>query len=177
MTNKTLIRLLTRDYEKISDSSIFNSYPNLIIYPQFHQLLGLKGKGERVVPDTNSHILLKKQRYEEYFEEERRILKWLKDRHRVQWKNEKFVAYTMNGFQSQLSIFQESKFGEILDKIDPNIQSIQEIPMSYLQVKKGGTILNQLFEKYIGENVVIPYDMGERKKLYPLAFEELKDYM
>lgn len=177
ITNNTLIRVLTRNYEKILNISIFNHFPNLIIYPQFNQLYGLKGKGECVAPNIESHILLKKQRYEEYFEEERRIPKWLKSRHKIQWQNDKFIAYTMNNFQSQISLFIENEFSEISDKIDTNIQSIQEIPMSYLQVKKGGAILNQLFEKYIGDNVVIPYDMEERTKLYPLAFEELQDYM
>jgi len=172
-----LLRILTRDYEKILNASIFYHFPNLIIYPQFYQLYGLRGKGESVVPDTNSHILLKKARYEEYFEEERRIPKWLKHRHNIQWQNDKFVAYTMNNYQSKLNLFQERESNGILDKIDNSIQSIQEIPISYLQVKKSGIILNQFLEKYIGNNVIIPYNMEERKKLYPLAFEELRDYM
>lgn len=177
ITNNTLLRILTRDYENISDASVFYRFPNLIIYPQFYQLYGLRGKSERVVPDTDSHILLKKTRYEEYFEEERRIPRWLKYKHKVQWQNDKFVAYTMNNFQSKLSLFQEKEFSDISDKIDVNIQSIQEIPIAYLQAKKGGNILNQLLEKYIGNNVIIPYDIEERKKLYPLAFGELQDYM
>ncbi|MEI6349347.1 MAG: ATP-binding protein [Bacteroidota bacterium] len=177
ITNCTLIRILTRDSEKILDTSIFNTIPNLIIYPQFYQLNGLRGKGEKVVPNIKAHILLKKQRYEEYFEEERRIPQWLKNQHKVQWKNDKYIAYTMNDFQSQLSLLTEEEFSEISDKLDSNIQSIQEIPLPYLPVKKGGVILNQLFEKFIGDNVVIPYDLEERKKLYPLAFDELQYYM
>lgn len=173
----TLIRILTRDYEKIPNASLFYQIPNSIIYPQFYQLFGLRGKGERVVPNTDSQILLKKTRYEEYFEEERRIPKWLKSKHKVQWQNDKFISYTMNTFESKLSVFQEKEFNKIIDKIDYSIQSIQEIPMSYLQVKKGGRILNLLLEKYIGENIVIPYDLEERKKLYPLAFDELQTYM
>ncbi len=175
--NKTLLRILTRDYGKISNASSFYNYPNLVIYPQFYQLYGLRGKGEQVVPNTDSHILLKEERYEDYFEEERRIPKWLKNKHKRQWKNDKFVAYTMNSYKSELKLFQESEFNKILDEIDFDIQSIQEIPISYLQAKKGGDILNQLLEKYIGNNVIIPYDMEERKKLYPLAFDKLKDYM
>ena len=175
--NHTLIRILTRDYEKISNAYLFYDLPDLIIYPQFYQLYGLRGKGERIVPDTNSYILLKKERYEEYFEEERRIPKWLKNKHKMQWKGDKFVAYSMNNYKSKLSLFQRREFTEMLDKVDYNIQSIQEIPMSYLQVKKGGNIFNQLLEKYIGENIIIPYNIEERKKLYPLAFDELKTYM
>ena len=76
-----------------------------------------------------------------------------------------------------MSLFQESESNNILEKIDYDIQSIQEIPISYLQVKKGGDILNQLLDEYIGNNVIIPYDMEKRKKLYPLAFDKLKNYM
>lgn len=83
----------------------------------------------------------------------------------------------MNGFKSQTSLFFENEFDTIIDQIDSNIQSIQEIPTIYLNIKKGGTVLNRLFEKYIGDNVVIPYDFEERKKAYPLAFQELKDYI
>lgn len=177
ITNKTLIRILTRNNERVSANSILNQYPNLIIYPQFSQLYGLRGKGEKVVPNIESHVLLRKQRYEEYFEEERRIQQWLKNRHSVYWKDENFVSYSMKNYKSQLSLFEERNFNKIIDQLDTDIQSIQEIPISYLQIKKGGAILNKLFEKYIGNNVIIPYDIEERRGLYPLAFNELEDYM
>lgn len=39
-------------------------------------------------------------------------------------------------------------------------------------------ILDRLLKKYFGEeDVIIPYDLEERKKKFPLAFEELKDYI
>jgi hypothetical protein len=176
--NKTLLRILTRSNIEINNIySILKKYPDLIIFPLFSQLWNLRGQGDKVAPNVNSHILLKRQQYEAYFEEERRIRYWLINIHKQQWLNDKFVSYTMNKYQSKLSLFDESEFNKIVNSIDNDIQSIQEIPIGYLPVKKSGTILNQLFEKYIGDNVIIPYDMEERKKLYPLAFEELKDYM
>jgi len=176
--DKTLLRILTNNNDTIKHTSIILKHSdNLIIYPQYSQLYYLRGQKERITPNTQAHILLKKQRYNDYFEFELRIPQWLKNNHKVQWQNDKFVAYTMNEFQSQLSLFREKEFGEISDQLDTNIQSIQEMPLSYIQVKKGGAILNQLFEKYFGNNVVIPYDMEERRKLYPLAFNDLQDYM
>ncbi|HBN05734.1 MAG TPA: hypothetical protein DD434_08095, partial [Bacteroidales bacterium] len=87
----------------------------------------------------------------------RRIPQYLKNKHKVQWENDNFVVYSMNNFQSQLSLFQEKEFNKILDKLDPNIQSVQEIPLSYLQTKSGGLNLNKLLQKYIGDNIIIPY--------------------
>ncbi|MDR2907787.1 MAG: ATP-binding protein, partial [Bacteroidales bacterium] len=178
ITGKTLLRVLTRDNTEIKNIyPIFAKYPNLIISPLFSQLCNLRGQGDKVAPNTNSHILLRKQRYGEYFEEERRIKKCLIDRHKKQWHNDIFVSYTMCEYQSKLSLFDEAEFNQIFNTIDNDIQSIQEIPIKYLSVQKSGVILNQLFEKYFGDNVIIPYDMEERKKHYPLAFQELKDYM
>lgn len=178
ITDKKLLRILTRNQTEINNiNSIFIKYPDLIISSLFSQLWSLRGQGDKVAPNVNSHILLRKQRYEEYFEEERRIRNWLISRHKQQWRNDKFVSYTMNEYQSKLSLFNESEFNKIVNTIDNDIQSIQEIPMEYLISKKSGIILNYLFEQYIGGNVIIPYDIEERKKLYPMAFEELKDYM
>ena len=41
----------------------------------------------------------------------------------------------------------------------------------------GNKIFNNLLEKYIGDDVLIPFDMETRKKKYPLAFKELERYM
>jgi hypothetical protein len=176
--NKTVLRVLTRHDNSIKNVSvILNQSENLIIYPLYRQLYYLRGQKDRIAPNVETHILLSTARYNDYFEYELRIPQWLKDKHKLQWKNDKFIAYTMNNFKSKTSLFIENEFSAIMDQIDTNIQSIQEIPINYLNVKKGGITLNRLFEKYIGDTVIIPHNMNERKKIYPLAFEELKDYM
>jgi len=176
--DKTLLRILTKDYSTINDISlILNQSTDLVLYPMFNQLDSLKGQKDRIVPNVEAHILLLKEQYINYFEYERRIPQWLKNKHKVQWENDKFSAYSMNNYKSQINLFFQDEFSVVMNQIDSNIQSIQEVPITYLNVKKGGVVLNQLFEKYFGNNVIIPYDIEERKKLYPLAFDELKDYM
>lgn len=176
--NKTILRILSKnDYTIKNTSKILNTSENLIIYPLFNQLYYLRGQKEKIAPNVEANILLTKARYNDYFEYELRIPQWLKARHKIQWQNDNFIAYTMNNFISKSSLFNENNFNIIMNDIDKNIQSIQEIPIKYLNAKKGGINLNLLFEKYFGENIIIPYDMNERKKTYPLAFDELKNYM
>lgn len=176
--DKTILRILTRHENTIKNASaILNQSENLIIYPLFNQLYYLRGQKDKVAPNVEAYILLLKQRYEDYFQYDLRIPQWQKNRHKLDWENDKFSAYSMNDFKSQISLFIQNEFSVIMNQIDSNIQSIQEVPITYLNVKKGGVVLNQLFEKYLGDNVIIPYDIEERKKLYPQAFEELKDYM
>lgn len=176
--DKIMLRILTRDYLRIKNlDSICGQYPDLIVFPAFDELSRLRGQGEKVAPNTSAHILLKTQRYHDYFQEERRVQKWLINRHKIQWENEDFVSYTMNGFHSGLGFYKEREFAETMKLLDDNVQSIQEIPISYIQPQKSGRILNRLMERYIGDNVIIPYNVESRKKLYPLAFEELYNYM
>ena len=42
---------------------------------------------------------------------------------------------------------------------------------------EGDIRLNRLLERYIGDDVIIPFSVEERRKKYPLAFDELKGYM
>ncbi|MDR1756851.1 MAG: ATP-binding protein [Culturomica sp.] len=174
----SLLRVLSRRDTIQNPELIFNQADNLAIYPLFNELYYLRGQKEKIVPDIECCILLLQSRYADYFENERRIPQWLIDRHKVKWKNDDYIVYNMNNYQSNLTIFnKDTTF--FMKEIDTNIQSIQEIPFCYLKnyTKKDGDILNQLFEKYFSDDVIIPYDMEERKKLYPLAFEELKDYI
>lgn len=46
-----------------------------------------------------------------------------------------------------------------------------------MKINRGGDILNELLKRYIGKNIVIPYEAEDRFKLYPLAFKELEGYM
>ena len=50
--------------------------------------------------------------------------------------------------------------------------------LSKMQINLCDGILNDLLRRYFGEeDVMIPYDLEDRKKKFPLAFEELGDYM
>ena len=42
---------------------------------------------------------------------------------------------------------------------------------------KHSKILSSLLTKYFGSNYIIPYELKDRKKMYPKAFEELEPYM
>jgi hypothetical protein len=57
-----------------------------------------------------------------------------------------------------------------------NMESIQELELSYFKLK-GGDILNALLSDYIGNNYIIPYDMKKRAKLFKKAFSELSPYI
>jgi molecular chaperone HtpG len=47
----------------------------------------------------------------------------------------------------------------------------------FKQTTTNSKILNDLLEKYLGKDVLIPYDIKERRKKFPLAFKELERYM
>lgn len=50
--------------------------------------------------------------------------------------------------------------------------------LSKIQIGKCDSVLNDLLRRYFGEDdVMIPYDLEDRKKKFPLAFKELGDYM
>lgn len=56
--------------------------------------------------------------------------------------------------------------------------SIVEYDLKQIHTEKFGGILDDLLRRYFGEeDVMIPYDLEDRKKKFPLAFEELGDYM
>ena len=66
----------------------------------------------------------------------------------------------------------------VLDAYEPimrkhgSIEAIHTAPFTSSRVD-GGPILNALLAEYIGEEVLIPYDMEARRQLYSRAFDEL----
>jgi hypothetical protein len=98
---------------------------------------------------------------------------------KVIWENDDYLFFNHKQRKKTIDFFGEDNIGAIMKKMKSSIESIEEISLKHFKknAKKSGTILNQLFEQYFGDNIIIPYNMEERKKLYPLAFEELKDYM
>jgi len=97
------------------------------------------------------------------------------------WSYGNYIAVSKNSYESKTGFWeQENCLSVVRDVIQENFATIkiyEELIGAYNKFPNSGTILTALFEKYFGDNVIIPYDMQERKKLYPLAFEELKDYM
>jgi molecular chaperone HtpG len=126
-----------------------------------------------VAPICGGRILLKRDIYNDLFlSEKNRITKYAKRIHKVEEENDNYVVYSFLNYNS-------SKH-KIMDfNIDPStqLQSIQELNFNYFNKNKGGVILSQLLEKYIGENLIIPYDMDERKQIYSKAYEELDSYL
>jgi len=64
------------------------------------------------------------------------------------------------------------------DFLKQNINKIEFIRDYNLSVSpQNFPILNELLERYFGDDVVIPYNIDERKKKFPLAFKELSSHM
>ena len=82
-------------------------------------------------------------------------------------------------YKDNTTFFEKINIIPILRKMRNNVLSIQELSWEYSRknVYQGGAILNKLLENYFGGNVIIPYDMKERKRTYKDAFDDLKDYM
>ena len=49
--------------------------------------------------------------------------------------------------------------------------------MNFLSGKREKDKMESIFESYLGNSPWIPYDMEERRKKFPKAFEELKYYI
>lgn len=67
-----------------------------------------------------------------------------------------------------------------IEKLFPKISYIKEINLKNedtSSVKNNSPLFSSLLSIYFGENYIIPYDIEERKNMFPKAFEELKPYM
>ena len=181
-----LLRIITK-WGRPDFLPIFQKFDNYIIYPEFDEITGELSSWENeegyestqaslVAPESGGCILLSQKIYNSFLNNNYPH-QWSKYHFQMEWKNKKYIVFNLKHYKRKTNFFEEKICTSMLQKMGENIQSIQEIPFTYFNYRKSGKILNQLFEKYIGDNVIIPYDMEERKKLYPLAFEELKDYM
>jgi len=174
--------LMKREYNLIriiSAESIiprhFLNFDKCFISPLFKRKVNLTGQDYIVGPECGGRILLKKKNYNELFlTETKRIMKSIKKNHVIEFQNHDFVIYNLYNYNQPTVIFKtpESYTQDVLD----SIESIQEISFDYFY-SVGGKILNGLLKEYIGDNVIIPYDVEKRKRVYKKAFEELYMFM
>lgn len=120
--------------------------------------------------DFDTRIFIQTEKYNYLFNStKKRVSDWLNHACDVQYINNNFTCLHLDS--PKASVFDESFFSRYSD----NIHFIREYKINCLH--EGDPILNALLQKYIGDDVVIPFSLKERRKKYPLAFKELERYM
>jgi hypothetical protein len=170
--NLSLIRLIT---SQASVPSIYLINSDYIITLKTEEKINLTYQEVNVAPICSGRILLKTKAYTDLFKSSvKRLPVFVKNNHSLVVGNERFVIYDFMQYKTKSSIFQNMNFINNLE-LD-NMESIQELELSYFKLK-GGDILNALLSDYIGNNYIIPYDMKKRAKLFKKAFSELSPYI
>lgn len=118
----------------------------------------------------DARVFLKTEKYHYLFDKKiKRLTTWLKARCKFQFEIKDFTCLNLGN--QKKSIFDENFF----EQNSNNVHFIREYNINCQY--EGDLILNNLLQKYIGDDVVIPFSLEERKKKYPLAFKELERYM
>ncbi|MGN6180700.1 MAG: HD domain-containing protein [Mucilaginibacter sp.] len=115
-------------------------------------------------------FFLKKTTYDHLFDDEiRRLSKSFKRSTKEIYRDENWVV--MNVQLPWQPIISQTFLKEHADQIN----LIREYEME--PATKGNLVFNDLLERYLGRDPVIPYSMEKRRTKFPLAFEELAGYM
>jgi len=177
-----LLRPIKREKTTEDLSLIFEDSNNIITSPiTFDDQMG-------VLPNNGCCILISKARCAKYQQNYLDIFYGTffcefidnddyKDDYKCEWETENYIVYSIKNYEKNSNIFDKRIGISIMDNIKKNVMAILELPHTCNSILKGGKILNKQFEKYFGNNYIIPYDMEERRRIYEYAFNDLKDYM
>jgi len=139
-----------------------------VFFPVFGEKIKLSYQEGNVAPKSGGRILLRTKKFTELFSDSNnRLPKYIKKNTTIESTNSDFTIYNYNNFLTKSSYFINEK--SLSEEKFLSVESVQEIDFNYFSLV-GGDILNGLLEKYIGDNVIIPYDVELRKKLYSKAF-------
>jgi len=99
--------------------------------------------------------------------------------HKIKWERTgDYIFFNIENYKNRSNFFDDQDICiSVMNNLGNNVWAIRELPFSCIPELKGEEILNKLFEKYFGDNYIIPYDMTEREERYKKAFYELEDYM
>jgi len=118
----------------------------------------------------NSRVFMKTEKYKHVFNKgKQRISRLLDDKCDFQF--EKFGWSCLHFDNPKESLISDA----FLEKYSENINFIREYEITC--PFEGDNVLNKLLQKYIGDDVVIPFSINDRREKYPLAFNELERYM
>ena len=95
----------------------------------------------------------------------------LKQKVEVIFRKEGWVGFNLDHGPGSSSLISDSFLKEYGNNINFIREYVVECPF------EGDPTLDNLLERYIGDDVLIPFAMQERKKKFPFAFKELKPYM
>lgn len=119
--------------------------------------------------DFDVRVFIKTEKYNFLFKSnKKRIPKWINNICEVQYEINDLTCLHIDN--PNKTILNESFFNN-----NPNIHFIREYKINC--TFEGDVILNNLLQKYIGDDVIIPFSIEERKEKFPLAFKELERYM
>ncbi|GAB4036064.1 HD domain-containing protein [Spirosoma jeollabukense] len=171
LTSKTLINIFSKSdeldlafEESISSQYLFNI--------QVEQKVRLSYNDNIVEPlqrwDVGGRITMRKQDYDAVFDPTKnRARKGLKDNHVIDLEKDGWVTYSEKYIKpinkKLLKVFTEKQ----------DIVAIKEIPLIKTKSEK---IFDSLLERYIGKNVIIPYDIESRQDMFKKSFTELEVY-
>ena len=118
----------------------------------------------------NSRIFLSTDKYKYLFKTTtKRMSSWISNKCEVKFEKNGFTCLELD--KPRPTLFSD-------DFLNTNAKNIHfareyEITCPY----EGDPLFNELLERYIGDDVIIPYSIEERKEKYPLAFDDLEKYM
>lgn len=169
----TFIRLLVEDFKVTID---FKKYSNTYFFIEFNKSIRIKSQSENVAPIGGARILMPKHNFDLLFNDYTKHLnKYLKASVIIEDNDLDNIIYTVSGYNNVPTYLKTIK--TIPHELISQSISIQEITYHFFNGIKSGKILHELFEKYIKDNYIIPYDVDIRRQLYPEAFKDLEKYM
>ena len=172
---KDCYRLVRVISSEIVIPKILIDFEGCLILPKYSTRINLTQQQANVCPEYGGRVLLKKKNYDELFASNtKRISNNAIKNHFVENENSDFVIYNIYSYDKPTLVFGDVDFFK--SNILNSIESIQEVNFELFYIV-GGKVLNDLLKDYIGDNVIIPYDIDKRKKIYKKAFEELHMFM
>ncbi|NML40432.1 hypothetical protein HHL17_24760 [Chitinophaga sp. G-6-1-13] len=150
--------------------SIIKSESQYNFNSEFWHLKYSEENGRKITRPLDVRVFLGKKKFNDLFNtNKKRIPTWAKKESQLEFEKHNIVCLK---FQNP----NESLITEhFLKKYQNEIKLIKEYSMPERNFPDD--VIDNLIEKYLGDNVVIPYSLKERIKLYPLAFKELEYYM
>lgn len=176
--NYQLIRIVTP--LKSIKYSISQLDPRILLEISRLNQIGLSYPERHIRPEFGGRVAVPINDYKLYFDPNKnRVTRTFKKYHKVEEATESVVIYNYDYSLPPTKTYSDVVSSELRDG-----GAILEVgfPDAKMGEERGygrraGTILTLVLERYFGDKVLIPYSKNQRKKLFPLAFQELAGYM